>query len=147
MSRSGYRGYIGSRLYRGQRAPQHVQNLVVRTYCQRNKMQYLLSATEYAMPGCYIILNEVMQEMPHLEGVVLYSLFMLPEDSERRRLIWDRVLSTGASIHGAVEDWAIRSENDVARAEELWVVSSAMRGALDPQFLTDHDANAGRTPG
>src|SRR5258707_5955739 len=98
MQRFGFRGYIGSRPYRGLRAPQHVQNLVVRTYCQRNKMGYLLSATEYAMPGCYIMLNEVMEELPHIEGIVLYSLFMLPDDAERRRAVRDRVLASDATL-------------------------------------------------
>ncbi len=135
MQRAGYRGYIGSRPYRGQRAPQHVQNLVIRTYCQRNRMTYLLSATEYAMPGCYIMLNEVLEELPHIEGVVLYSLFMLPEEAERRRAVWNRVLEAGATLHGAVEDWAIRTAADVARAEDLWLVTSAMRQPVDPALL------------
>ena len=135
MERLGYRGYIGSRPYRGQRAPQHVQNLVVRTYCQRNRMTYLLSATEYAMPGCHIILNEVLEELPHIEGIVLYSLFMLPDDRDRRRAVWDRVAAAGATIHGAVEDWAVRSAADVARAEDLWVVTAATRRPADPALF------------
>ena len=40
----GYRGYIGSRPYFGERAPQHVQNLVIRDYCQRLCGQALLFA-------------------------------------------------------------------------------------------------------
>ncbi len=131
----GYRGYIGSRPYRGHRVPQHVQNLVVRGYCQRNRLTYLLSAAEYAMPGCYIILNEVLEELPHIGGIVLYSLFMLPEEAQRRRAVWKRVLETGASIHGAVEDWAIRSDQDVNRAEDLWLVASAMHRSVDPALL------------
>lgn len=135
MQRSGFRGYIGSRPYRGLRAPQHVQNLVVRTYCQRNKVGYLLSATEYAMPGCYIMLNEVLEELPHIEGIVLYSLFMLPDDAERRHVVWDRVLASGATLHGAVEDWAVRGVADVTRAEDLWLVEAAMRRPADPALL------------
>lgn len=135
MPRLGYRGYIGSRPYRGLRTPQHVQNLVVRTYCQRNRMTYLLSATEYAMPGCHIILNEVLEELPHIEGIVLYSLFMLPEAAERRRMVWHRILAAGATVHGAVEDWAVRCEKDVARAEDLWLVTSAMRRSTDPMLV------------
>ena len=132
MQRAGYRGYIGSRPYRGHRVPQHVQNLVVRTYCQRNKVQYLLSATEYAMPNCYIMLNEVMSELDHIEGAVLYSLFMLPDDRERREAFWNRALAANASVHGAVEDWAVRTPADVKRAEDLWVVTSAMNHAANP---------------
>jgi sporadic carbohydrate cluster protein (TIGR04323 family) len=141
--RLGYRGYIGSRPYRGLRAPQHVQNLVVRTYCQRNRMTYLLSATEYAMPGCYIILNEVLDELPHIEGVVLYSLFMLPDDRDRRRTVWDRVLAAGATVHGAVEDWAVRSAADVARTEDWWLVAAAMRRPADPALLLRQHGSLG----
>lgn len=144
IARSGYRGYIGSRTYRSQRVPQHVQNLVIRTYCQRNWLAYLLSVTEYAMSGCYIVLNEVLAELPRIEGVVLYSLFMLPEQRDRRRAIWDRVLAAGASIHGAVEDWAVRSAADVARAEDLWLVARAMDGAFDPAPLLSEANHAGR---
>ena len=132
---SGYRGYIGSRPYRGQRAPQHVQNLVIRSYCQRNGLNYLLSATEYAMEGCYVILNDVLNELPNLDGIVLYSLFMLPDDPSKRRRIWDQVLGGGWSIHGAVEDWAIRTPADVGKAEDLWLVADTMKNALDPREL------------
>jgi sporadic carbohydrate cluster protein (TIGR04323 family) len=143
QQRTGYRGYIGSRPYRGERVPQHVQNIVVRSYCQRNRMTYLLSATEYAMPGCYIILNETLAELPQIEGIVLYSLFMLPEEGERRRAVWDRVLAAGTTIHGAVEDWAVRDVADRGRAEDLWLVSAAMRRPADPALrLANRTRNA-----
>ncbi len=135
MTRLGYRGYIGSRHYQGQRAPQHVQNLVIRNYCQKNGMTYLLSATEYAMEGCFVMLNDVLNELPKLEGIVLYSLYMLPSGPAERRHIWNRVLDQGASLHGAVEDWAVRSKADVAKVEDLWMITHTMRHAADPQGL------------
>ena len=49
------RGYMSSREFMGERVPQHVQNLVIRNYCNQNKYQYLLSAVEYAMDGSYFI--------------------------------------------------------------------------------------------
>jgi sporadic carbohydrate cluster protein (TIGR04323 family) len=147
MQRAGYRGYIGSRPYRGQRTPQHVQNLVVRSYCQRNRMTYLLSATEYAMPGCYIILNEVLVELPQIEGIVLYSLFMLPEEAARRHAVWDRVLAAGATIHGAVEDWAVRTIADRDRAEDLWLVAAAMRFPVEPALLLASAGKEGEASG
>ena len=78
---SGYRGYITSRpLFGGDRAPQHIQNIVLRSHAQRKKLTYLLSAVEYTMPNCYQILMSVLDELPKLDGVLAYSLFMLPED-------------------------------------------------------------------
>lgn len=129
--RRGHRGYIGSRAYFGDRAPQHVQNLVVRDYCQRQGFIYLLSATEYMMPGCYVMLEEVLRELPSIEGVVLYSLFMLPKQQERRHVIYRRVLDAGATLHGAVENISIRGEADLAAVEDIWQV----RGALADNAL------------
>ena len=133
--RRGHRGYIGSRPVVGQRVPQHVQNLVIRNYCQRNGFTYLLSATEYAMPGCIIMLNEVLRELPRIEGVVLYSLFMLPERTERRIELCRRVLDAGATLHGAVEDIAIVDDAGLARLEDLWLVKRVIGESADPANL------------
>jgi sporadic carbohydrate cluster protein (TIGR04323 family) len=118
-NRVGHRGYIASRAVRGQMMPQQVQNLVVRDYARRKGLTYKLSATEYGMPGCYMMLESVMQELDRLEGVILFSLFMLPQRAERRRAIYDRVLESGASLHAALEDLAIASADDIARVEDL----------------------------
>lgn len=121
-SRHGCRGYIGSRPYNGDRVPQHVQNLVVRDYCQRHGLTYLLSATEYAMPACYMMLEEVIAEAPRLDGVVFYSLFMLPEDRRRRIDACRRILDVGAGLHGAVENIAVSGEEELQRVEDVWRV-------------------------
>jgi sporadic carbohydrate cluster protein (TIGR04323 family) len=121
-NRSGYRGDIGSRPYFGERAAQHVQNLVIRDYCQRNGHPYLLSATEYAMNGCYMMLEEVFRELPRLEGIVLYSIFMLPRNRDRRRRAYDTVLSSGAVMAGALENLVIRNEQDIRVVEDIWAI-------------------------
>ena len=71
------RGYNFSRSFMGERVPQHVQNLVIRDYCQKQGLQYLLSATEYAMANSHLILQQVLNELPNLDGIVFYSLFLL----------------------------------------------------------------------
>ena len=121
-NRAGYRGYIASRPVRGQTWPQHVQNLVVRDYAQRNGLQYLLSATEYAMSGCYMNLQTVLDEIESIEGVICFSLFMLPQRPEPRRSIYERVLAAGAELHGALENLSVRSLEDVARLEDVFMV-------------------------
>ena len=37
------RGYIFCRAFMGERVPQHVQNIVIRDYCKRNNLLYLLN--------------------------------------------------------------------------------------------------------
>jgi len=118
-NRIGHRGYIASRKVRGQLMPQQVQNLVVRDYARRKGLTYKLSATEYGMPGCYMMLESVLAELGQLEGVILFSLFMLPKSQERRHVIYDRVLQAGGSLHAALEDLAIASSDDIARIEDI----------------------------
>jgi sporadic carbohydrate cluster protein (TIGR04323 family) len=118
----GYRGYIASRPIRGERMPQQIQNLVIRDYAVRSGLAFKLSATEYAMPGCFMMLNAVMEELPTLEGVILFSMFMLPPDPVARRKIYDGVLSQGRALHAALENVAIRSASDVARFEDILLV-------------------------
>lgn len=67
------RGYIFSRPFMGERVPQHIQNLVIRDYCDRYNLHYLLSATEYAMVGCHLMLEQVLNELADLDGIVAYS--------------------------------------------------------------------------
>ncbi len=134
-ARVGHRGYIGSRPYFGERAPQQVQNLVIRDYCQRRKYQYLLSVTEYAMPGCYMMLEEALAEAPRLSGIVLYSLFMLPARRERRLDFYDRVLATGATLHGALEDLAVAGPGDIQRIEDIWRIKQLTHGSNAVRLL------------
>lgn len=115
----GYRGYNGSRPYHGLDFPQNVQNFIIRNYCQKYNLTFLLSASEYRMPGCYMILEEVLSSIESLDGIVLFSIFMLPESVAARKRIYETVLKAGRSIHGALEDVAIKDWDDIQRIEDI----------------------------
>ena len=109
-NRRGHRGYIASHPVRGQMWPQHVQNLVVRDHARRHGLDFLLSATEYAMGGCYMSLEAVLAELDNLERVIVFSIHMLPKRGERRWEIYDRVLGAGCWVPAATctarwRDW------------------------------------------
>lgn len=129
MAEPGYRGYIASRPIQGERTPQHVQNLVVRDYARAQGLTFLLSATEYAMPGCTLILEQVLDDLPNLSGIICFSLFMLPED---RTGVWDRVLSAGRSIHFALEGLHVRTPADVARIEDILLAAKVLSRYCPP---------------
>lgn len=120
------RGYIFSRPFMGERVPQHVQNLVIRDYCERNQLHFLLSATEYAMQGCHLILEQVLSELAEIDGFVAYSLFQLPEDAARRQCIYDRVLDAKKSIYFAVEGFRASTRKECERIETLWRLRLAL---------------------
>jgi len=134
--RSGYRGYIASAPVRGTHFPQRVQNLVVRDYAARRGLAFKLSLTEYAMPGCYMMLENLLAELPQLEGCIVFSAFMLPKRPERRRDVYNRVLLNGAVLHAALENLVLANESDIRVFEDILDVSSALsmvpgRGTID----------------
>lgn len=122
---AGYRGYISSRPFMGERVAQHVQNLVIRDYAGRHKLAYKLSATEYAMPGCFMVLTSVLSELPILEGVIAYSLFMLPAVRARRQDVYASFLKEGKPLHFALEALCMASAADADHVETLWQVRQA----------------------
>lgn len=123
---AGYRGYTFCRPFLGNRVPQHVQNVMIRDYCQRNGLKYLLHATEYAMPGSFLILRGLLQNLQDLDGIVAYSLFQMPEESTDRLEIAGEVLKAGKSLHFAVENMALHDTNDLEHLETLWKVQRAL---------------------
>lgn len=120
----GYRGYNGTRPYSGLDFPQGVQNFLIRNYCQKNQLLFLLSATEYKMPGCYMILEEILSAIQTVDGIVLFSIFMLPENPKARQRIYDIVLNAGRSLHGALEDVSIKSKADILMVEDILQLNS-----------------------
>ena len=78
------RGYIFSRSFMGERAPQHVQNIVIKDFCRNNSFEYLLSVSEYKMKNSYLILKDLLKKLKSIDGIVMYSLFQLPESLKER---------------------------------------------------------------
>lgn len=126
LNRRGYRGYVTSRPFMGERAPQHIQNLVIRDYARRLGLSYLLSVSEYAMTGSQMILDQVLDDLADLDGIICYSIFQLPTRAERRRAVYARVLSAGRELHGAVEGLVLRDAADAARIEDIWRVRQVL---------------------
>jgi sporadic carbohydrate cluster protein (TIGR04323 family) len=120
------RGYIFSRPFMGERVPQHVQNLVIRDYCIKNNLQYLLSATEYAMPGSYLIHEQVMNDLASVDGVAAYSVFQLPENASCRKIIYQQILNLKKTYHFAVEGFDFNDEQGCDRIEMLWQIKKTL---------------------
>lgn len=114
------RGYIFSRKFFGERVPQHVQNLVIRDYCLRNRLEYLLSATEYAMEDSHLIFQQVLNDLDSIDGIALYSLFQLPKETDYREKIYTLILKKSKQLHFAVEGLKITNEVERDRVEILW---------------------------
>ena len=120
------RGYIFSRSFMGERVPQYVQNLVLRDYCNKINSRYLLSATEYVMDNSFLVLNQTLNELKEVDGIVAYSLFQMPFKQDDRLKIYNRVLELKSSLHFAVEGLKITCQSEIDKIEIVWLVKQAL---------------------
>jgi sporadic carbohydrate cluster protein (TIGR04323 family) len=125
-----FRGYVTSRPFMGERCPQNIQNLVLRDYCQKIDCEYLLSGTEYAMQNSYLMLQQVIDEIPSIDGIVFYSLLQMPETQKHRLQIYDNILDRNGEIHFALESLKITAQSEIERVENIWLVRQAMPDCL-----------------
>ena len=128
----GFRGYISSRPFGG---PQHIQNLVIRDYCKRRQLDYLLSATELAMPETYLMLAQLREQVEEIDGVVFYSIEQLPPEVGDRSEFFSRMISTRRASHFAVEDLCISDFQDLERLEQLFRIKRVIPVCLSTEVL------------
>ena len=121
------RGYIYSRKFQEERVPQHVQNLVIRDYCKKNNLQYLLSSSEYVMDGSSMMLLQIMNEIQNIDGIVAYSLFQLPADDKERNDFVNKIIEHKKVIFFAVEGLTIFDKKTKRYIEEIWKISKTLK--------------------
>ena len=131
----GYRGYLSSRPFWGERVPQHVQNLVIRNYCMDNNLRFLLSSVEVVMPNTYMILENLLEQLDDIEGIVCYSMFQLHHEKHLRMKVYSTILSKCKSLHFAVEGLSLSSHQDVVRIDNILCVKNVMSNALGVEAL------------
>ena len=118
MDRYTARGYIASGPFKNNRIPQHIQNAIIKGYCDDNKMNFILSRAEYSIgkdSQCQLwaALNEGNK------NVVFYSVWQLPQDIEIRHKIFRHCLTKEICLHFAVERIRIDNIDAVADVELL----------------------------
>jgi sporadic carbohydrate cluster protein (TIGR04323 family) len=118
----GLRGYVTARGFGPYVIPVPVQSLALRDYCARKKFVYVLPGNENCFPHSYLVLEGLISDLSSYEGIVMCSMFMLPERAERRRRLCQRVFEQSCAIHLVVEDMVIAGPQDVDRLEELLAI-------------------------
>lgn len=118
----GFRGYIFSRPIDSNFIPQRVQNLVVKDYCERFNLFFKLSATEYKMSNSYLMFNSVMKEIKKIDGIIFYSLFMLPDNKINRYKIYNKVILKKKQLHFALEEIQLNKKKDIQKIENIYQI-------------------------
>ena len=96
------RGYIASGIFNGNRTPQHLQNQIVKSYCDSHCLDFVLSRAEYWINGnTQCQLWAALKE--GVKNIVFFSLWLLPEAREERIKVYDYCLANNIVLHFATE--------------------------------------------
>ena len=116
------KGYISSRpLNDNVVVDQSVQNIVIRNSCEKRGFHYYLSAVEYGMKNCFLVLNQILQDLKNnkYEGIAFYSLSQLPNSFEIREKIYKNSIFKGKTIFFSLENILIDKKNNIKELEEI----------------------------
>ena len=116
----GFRGYIFSRKIEGNFIPQRVQNLVIKDFAARKNLFFKLSATEYKMENCFLMLNSTLKSLKSIEGIIFYSLFMLPENNLDRNKIMKIFIKKKKKLFFALEEISLSTNNDIKKINNIF---------------------------
>ena len=120
------RGYIASGEYRGNRIPQHIQNRIIRDYCERNGYDYVLSRAEYRFQK---------ESISQLKGclrdgypnIVFFSIWQLPKDRVARLEVYANAIKHEIRLHFACEDMVIGEYSDASFIELICSIGDGIR--------------------
>ena len=119
------RGYIASGEFNGHRIPQHIQNQIVRSYCDTNNLEFVLSRAEYWINGStdcqlWAALKEGFKH------IVFYSIWQLPKRESVRREVYQYCTKNKITLHFAVEQMRSDANNEVFSQFEILIQSNLL---------------------
>tara|TARA_B100001057_G_scaffold494715_1_gene591883 strand:+ start:423 stop:821 length:399 start_codon:yes stop_codon:yes gene_type:complete len=125
------KGYNFSRNFMGERVPQHVQNIVIKDFCNKNNLNLQLSATEHVMKDSFLIFYELINNINDLHGIVSYSLFLMPEDDDERTKIFKKIIKKRKVIYFAVENMKLENIGDLEKIDNIWKIKKTLPECLN----------------
>lgn len=124
------RGYISSGVFHGNRTPQHLQNQIVKSYCDSNDLQFILSRAEYWINGStHCQLWAALKE--GTRNIVFFSVWLLPENRKERIKIYEFCMKENIVLHFATERMRTTSSESSFMEIELLIQSNHVLLAID----------------
>ena len=130
------KGYNFSQPFLGERAPEHVQTIINNHYCKKNNYSYSMHVTEYNGQDSTQMLFEELKNIKKYDGLLFYSLLMLPLESKKRDFLYNKIISNKKELHFAVEDLFIKNRKDISKIDNLFLLSKKnFQGQIKINFI------------
>ena len=117
------RGYIASGEFNGNRMPQHLQNQIVKSYCDANDLEFVLSRAEYWIDGStQCQLWAALKE--GFKNIVFFSLWQLPTNKKEREKVYEYCKLNHIILHFATERMHANSDESPFADIEILIQSN-----------------------
>lgn len=117
------RGYIASGEFNGTRTPQHLQNQIVKAYCDANGLEFVLSRAEYWINGgTQCQLWAALKE--GFKNIVFFSLWQLPNSNGDREKVYKHCARNHIVLHFATERMYVDSDESSFADLEILIQSN-----------------------
>lgn len=129
------RGYIASGDFRGNRAPQHIQNRIIKGYCDSLDLSFVLSRAEYALSTeshCQLWAS-LHEGFPH---VVFFSIWQLPLAASIRSNVYSFCIANNIRLHFAVENLILSDATTANDIENLILIEESIGSKNNQEHLT-----------
>ena len=74
------------------------------------------------MENCYLMLKSVLKNISSIDGIVFYSIFMLPNLKKDRLSIFKSVLKKKKIIRFALEEIELKNYSNIKDIENLYLI-------------------------
>ena len=123
-----FKGYISSRDLNDQKnVEQNIQNMVIRNCCDKRGFTFLLSATEYGMKNCYLVLNQLLYDINKFDGIAFYSLMQLPDNFTNREKILYSIINEGKKILFSLENILVENNFDIKKIQNISSINNLLK--------------------
>ena len=68
------------------------------------------------------MLNQIIDNIEELDGIVAYSIFQLPTQNDARKRALDKVLAHKKEFHFAVENIIVHDLETAERVDRIWKI-------------------------
>jgi sporadic carbohydrate cluster protein (TIGR04323 family) len=113
-----YVGYVGNNTNFDYKIPQRFQRSIIDEYCAEIGIRTVGYQFENEGLEWLPILEHYIEQKP--TGIVMNSIYSLPDDLDRRNFLLDKALDLGVIMIFATEVIVMKTEKDVAKIKKYF---------------------------
>ncbi len=133
-------GYINLRPFNGSTLSSTFQNIAMRNFCEKRNFIFKISPTEFIFNNSYIQLTSLLYSKS-ISGVVMCSIFMLPQNIEERKIIYKLAKKNKKRLYFVFENISVLKSKDINKIEELLnirlILKNNLNKLLNKKFLKE----------